>query len=69
MNRRPLALFAALTVEPTGPVTDYGATVTHWQHDRTPAYKGSYTGEAERPSYSYIVDVRYSWPHTDVYDH
>ncbi|CCT66283.1 related to polyadenylation factor I subunit 2 [Fusarium fujikuroi] len=39
------------------PVTDYGATITHWQHDRAPSYKGGYTGEAERPSVSYIVDM------------
>lgn len=38
-------------------MTDYGATITHWQHDRAPSYKGGYTGEAERPSVSYIVDV------------
>lgn len=41
-----------------GPVTDYGATVVHWMRHRQPRYKGSYTGEAERPSISYIVDVR-----------
>jgi hypothetical protein len=46
-----------LTLQLIGPVTDYGATITHWQHDRAPGYKGGYTGEAERPSVSYIVDV------------
>lgn len=41
-----------------GPVTDYSSTVTHWLRNRVPNYKGSYNGEAERPSASYIVDVR-----------
>lgn len=40
-----------------GPVTDYGATVTHWMRHRQPKYKGSYRGEFERPSPSYLVDV------------
>lgn len=40
-----------------GPVTDYSSTVTHWLRNRIPNYKGSYNGEAERPSASYIVDV------------
>ncbi|RTE76170.1 Polyadenylation factor subunit 2 [Fusarium euwallaceae] len=39
------------------PVTDYGATITHWQHDRVPNYRGGYAGEAERPSASYIVNM------------
>ncbi|UNI14044.1 pre-mRNA cleavage and polyadenylation factor (CPF) complex subunit [Purpureocillium takamizusanense] len=39
------------------PVTDYSATVTHWLRNRTANYKGGYTGEAERPSASYIVDM------------
>lgn len=42
----------------TGPVTDYSATVLHWMRDRAPNYRGGYTGERERPSASYIVDVR-----------
>ena len=40
-----------------GPVTDFSATVIHWMRKREPLYKGGYTGEAERPSASYIVDV------------
>ncbi|KAK4192012.1 WD40-repeat-containing domain protein [Podospora australis] len=40
-----------------GPVTDYGATIVHWMRNRQPRYKGSYRGEAERPSVSYIVDM------------
>lgn len=40
-----------------GPVTDYSATLLHWQRNRVPNYKGSYIGESERPSCSYIVDV------------
>ncbi|KHN99670.1 protein PFS2 [Metarhizium album ARSEF 1941] len=40
-----------------GPVTDYSSTVTHWLRNRLPNYKGSYNGEAERPSASYIVDM------------
>ncbi|CAH0016480.1 unnamed protein product [Clonostachys rhizophaga] len=39
------------------PVTDYSATVTHWLRNRAPNYKGPYTGESERPSASYIVDM------------
>lgn len=51
------ALRASLTQDPEGPVTDYSSTITHWSRDRTANYKGSYHGEAERPSVSYIVDV------------
>jgi len=60
MDTRPrhrTPLLAALTHDPLGPVTDYSATVTHWLRNRTANYKGGYTGEAERPSASYIVDV------------
>ncbi|PHH62593.1 hypothetical protein CDD81_6908 [Ophiocordyceps australis] len=39
------------------PVTDYSATIIHWQRSRMPNYKGGYAGEAERPSASYIVDM------------
>ncbi|KAH8673583.1 WD40-repeat-containing domain protein [Xylariales sp. PMI_506] len=39
------------------PVTDYGATMAHWIRNRNPRYKGSFKGEAERPSASYIVDM------------
>lgn len=56
-DRRKNALLAALTFAPLGPVTDYSATITHWQRNRTANYKGGYIGEAERPSASYIVDV------------
>ncbi|POR35641.1 Polyadenylation factor subunit 2 [Tolypocladium paradoxum] len=56
-DRRKNALLAALTFDPVGPVTDYSATITHWQRNRTANYKGGYTGEAERPSASYIVDM------------
>lgn len=47
-----------LTRFSTGPVTDYSASVLHWMRDRAPNYRGGYTGERERPSASYIVDVR-----------
>ncbi|UNI14045.1 pre-mRNA cleavage and polyadenylation factor (CPF) complex subunit, variant 2 [Purpureocillium takamizusanense] len=60
MDKRPrhkTPLLAALTHDPIGPVTDYSATVTHWLRNRTANYKGGYTGEAERPSASYIVDM------------
>ncbi|KAJ4292287.1 pre-mRNA cleavage and polyadenylation factor (CPF) complex subunit [Collariella sp. IMI 366227] len=40
-----------------GPVTDYGATIVHWMRHRQPRYRGSYAGETERPSNSYIVDM------------
>ncbi|KAK3375027.1 WD40-repeat-containing domain protein [Podospora didyma] len=46
-----------LTVIRKGPVTDYGATIVHWMRNRQPRYKGSYLGEFERPSPSYIVDM------------
>ncbi|KAK3692793.1 putative polyadenylation protein [Podospora appendiculata] len=46
-----------LTLLLKGPVTDYGATIVHWMRHRQPRYKGSYTGELERPSASYIVDI------------
>ncbi|KAL7822168.1 WD40-repeat-containing domain protein [Trichoderma gracile] len=39
------------------PVTDYSASVLHWMRDRAPNYRGGYTGERERPSASYIVDM------------
>ncbi|ROV99158.1 hypothetical protein VMCG_06657 [Cytospora schulzeri] len=39
------------------PVTDYGATVNHWMRHRLPKYKGSYQGELERPSPSYLIDM------------
>ncbi len=46
-----------LTLPRKGPVTDYGATIVHWMRHRQPRYKGSFVGETERPSNSYIVDV------------
>lgn len=46
-----------LTSAAEGPVTDYGATFVHWMRHRRPRYKGSFAGETERPSNSYIVDV------------
>ena len=48
--------------EELGPVTDYGSTMVHWMQNRLPRWQGSYNGEVERPSYSYIVDV--SPPHS-----
>ncbi|KAI1755442.1 WD40 repeat-like protein [Xylaria castorea] len=39
------------------PVTDYGSTMARWTRDRQPRYKGSFNGELERPSASYIVDM------------
>lgn len=45
-----------------GPVTDYSSTVINWMRNRKPAYQGSYRGEAEQPSPSYIVDVSTSTP-------
>ncbi|KAL1835285.1 hypothetical protein VTK73DRAFT_5829 [Phialemonium thermophilum] len=49
------------------PVTDYGATIVHWMRHRQPRYKGSYKGELERPSPSYIVDVSRTRPHTHTH--
>ncbi|KAK0630665.1 WD40-repeat-containing domain protein [Bombardia bombarda] len=40
-----------------GPVTDYGSTIVHWMRHRQARYKGSYAGDLERPSPSYIVDI------------
>lgn len=47
----------------SGPVTDYGASVVHYMRHRQPRYRGSYAGEVERPSPSYIVDVRTNTSH------
>jgi len=41
----------------SGPVTDYGSTLVHWMRNRLPKWQGSYNGEVERPSPSYIIDV------------
>ncbi|KAK4158005.1 WD40-repeat-containing domain protein [Chaetomidium leptoderma] len=46
-----------LTLPLKGPVTDYGASIVHWMRRRQPRYKGSFVGETERPSNSYIVDM------------
>jgi len=42
----------------SGAITDYGSTLVHFMRNRQPRYKNSYLGEAERPSPSYIIDVR-----------
>jgi hypothetical protein len=47
-----------LNLNHLGPVTDYGSTIVHWMRNRQPRFKGGYQGEMERPSPSYIVDVR-----------
>ncbi|KAI0180170.1 WD40 repeat-like protein [Hypoxylon sp. FL1284] len=39
------------------PVTDYGSTLVHWMRNRQPRSAGSFNGEAERPSASYITDM------------
>ncbi|KAI0887311.1 WD40 repeat-like protein [Annulohypoxylon maeteangense] len=39
------------------PVTDYGSTLAHWMRNREPRFKGTFKGEAERPSASYIIDM------------
>lgn len=44
------------------PVTDYGSTLVHWMRNRKPRYKGVMQGELERPSASYIIDVRLCTP-------
>ncbi|PWI74957.1 hypothetical protein PCL_08271 [Purpureocillium lilacinum] len=56
-RRYPMNMVGRFAAPFTGPVTDYSATVTHWLRNRTANYKGGYTGEAERPSASYIVDM------------
>jgi polyadenylation factor subunit 2 len=53
----PMCRDIKLMLPDEGPVTDYGATVVHWMRRRQPRWKGSYSGETERPSNSYIVDV------------
>ena len=37
---------------------DYGSSLVHWMRNRRPGQKGFGALEAERPSGSYIVDVR-----------
>ncbi|KAI1170720.1 WD40 repeat-like protein [Nemania sp. FL0916] len=39
------------------PVTDYGSTVVQWMLDRQPRYEGSFAGELERSSASYIANM------------
>ncbi|KAK3985554.1 WD40-repeat-containing domain protein [Cladorrhinum sp. PSN332] len=39
------------------PVTDYGSTMVNWMRHRQPHYKGSYLGELERPSISYMIHM------------
>lgn len=52
------SFFSTLTRSPVaGPVTDYGATTTHWMRHRQPKYKGGYRGDLERPSPSYLINV------------
>ena len=41
-----------------GNVTDYGSSMVQWIRNRRPRYKGGPILETERPSPSYIVDVR-----------
>lgn len=49
------------------PVTDYGSTMAHWMRHRDQRHKGSFRGERERPSASYIVDVsKHSSVHTSL---
>lgn len=49
------------------PVTDYGSTMAHWMRHREQRHKGSFRGEAERPSVSYIVDVsKHSSAHISI---
>ena len=43
-----------------GPVTDYGSSMLQWMRHRRPRYRGGVVMEVERPSPSYIVDVRSS---------
>lgn len=38
-------------------MTDYSSTLVHWMRHREARYKGSYHGEVERPSPSYIIDM------------
>ena len=48
-----------LTIDVTpGPVTDYTSSMVQWMRHRQPRYKGGPRLEMERPSPSYIVDVR-----------
>ena len=42
----------------TGPVTDYTSSMVQWMRRRQPRYKGGGRMEMERPSPSYIIDVR-----------
>lgn len=40
-----------------GPVTDYGSSMVQWIRNRRPLHNGGIMLEAERPSWSYIVNV------------
>ena len=59
---------SCLTKPILGPVTDYGSTMVHWMRNRQPRYKGGYQGEMERPSASYIIDVRPMPPPADLFN-
>lgn len=51
--------FNSLTNGYVGLVTDYGSSMTQWMSTRQPKYKGSHRLDMERPSASYVVDVRF----------
>ena len=42
----------------SGPVTDYTSSMVQWMRHRQPRYKGGPRIEMERPSPSYMIDVR-----------
>lgn len=44
--------------QPEGPITDYGVSMVQWMRHRQPRYKGGVKMEVERPSPSYVIDVR-----------
>lgn len=46
-----------------GSITDYGSSMVQWMRSRQPRYKAASKVEFERPSPSYIVDVRDLEPH------
>ena len=56
-----------LTNNFVGLVTDYASSMVQWMSTRQPRYKGSHKLDLERPSASYVVDVRRSI-HIQVYE-
>ena len=44
--------------DPQGPVTDYASSMVYWMRHRRPDYRGGALADMERPSLSYMANVR-----------